>query len=211
MAGDWIKMRTVLQTCPKVVRISSALDADRLRTVGGLHAVWSLFDAHSEDGLLAGYTPEVLDQMIGWPGFAKAMEAVGWIIITPEALELPEFDSHNGQSAKRRAQEADRKRRVRTSAKESAPEADKKRTREEKRREENNKGRFTPPTVQEVSDYCQERGNGIDAESFVDFYTGTNWFRGKTKIKDWKSCVRTWEKNHSGGTPDRQAEYMPSL
>ena len=47
MAGDWIKMRGDLGTHPKVVRIMSALKADRLRVVGGLHAVWSLFDAHS--------------------------------------------------------------------------------------------------------------------------------------------------------------------
>jgi hypothetical protein len=39
MAGDWIQMRVALQTHPKVVRIASALKADRLRVVGGLH--WS--------------------------------------------------------------------------------------------------------------------------------------------------------------------------
>jgi hypothetical protein len=133
MAGDWIKMRTVLQTSPKVVRISSALKADRLRTVGGLHAVWCLFDAHSEDGKLAGYTPEVLDELIGWTGFTRAMEQVSWIIINEDSLCLPGFEAHNGQSAKRRAQETDRKREER---KLSALNADKKRTREEKRRED---------------------------------------------------------------------------
>ena len=61
--------------------------------------------------------------------------------------------------------------------------------------EPNTKGRFTPPSVKEVAQYCQERNNGIDAESFVDYYGSANWFRGKTKIKDWKSCVRTWERN----------------
>ncbi|WP_223271284.1 DnaT-like ssDNA-binding domain-containing protein [Buttiauxella sp. B2] len=46
---------------------------------------------------------------------------------------MPRFEAHNGQSAKRRAQDADRKRNVR---KVSASEEDKKRTREEKRRED---------------------------------------------------------------------------
>jgi hypothetical protein len=131
VAGDWIKMRTVLQTSPKVVRIASALKADRLKTVGGLYAVWCLFDAHSEDGRLSGYTPEVLDEMIGWNGFSRSLEAVSWLTICDEYLELPDFDVHNGQSAKRRAQEADRKREAR---KTSASEADKNGTREEKRR-----------------------------------------------------------------------------
>lgn len=134
MAGDWIKMRSDLFTHPKVVRIASALKADSLRTVGGLMSAWCLFDAHSVDGHLDGYTLEVLDDHLRWPGFAQAMVSVGWLEESPSGgLSLPRFDAHNGQSAKRRAQDADRKREVR---KPSASEADKKRTREEKRREE---------------------------------------------------------------------------
>ena len=30
--------------------------------------------------------------------------------------------------------------------------------------------RFTPPTPEEVTEYCQSRGNGIDGERFVDWY-----------------------------------------
>lgn len=133
MAGDWIKMRSDLFTHPKVVRISSALKADTLRTVGGLMSVWCLFDAHSADGILEGYRLETLDDHLRWPGFAAAMMAVRWLSDDGESLVLPEFDTHNGQSAKRRAQDADRKQAVR---KASASEADKTRTREEKRREE---------------------------------------------------------------------------
>ncbi|WP_216621389.1 hypothetical protein [Cupriavidus necator] len=137
MAGDWIKMRSDLFTHPKVVRITSALKADRLRTVGGLMSVWCLFDVHSVDGKLEGYNCATVDEMIGWQGFAEAMTAVGWLEETPEGLVLPEFETHNGQSAKRRAQDADRKR----SGRASAADADKKRTREEKSREDSK----TPP------------------------------------------------------------------
>lgn len=134
MAGDWIKMRTDLGTSPKVVRMASALKADRFRIVGGLHSAWSLFDSHSADGKMAGYTLDVLDELIGWPGFAAAMVAVEWLDASdPESLVLPEFDTHNGAPAKRRAQDADRKRRDR---KESADKADGKRTRGEERRGE---------------------------------------------------------------------------
>lgn len=51
-----------------------------------------------------------------------------------------------------------------------------------------------PPTVEEVAEYCAERGNGIDAQEFVDFYDSCNWYRGKTKITNWKKCVNTWER-----------------
>lgn len=58
--------------------------------------------------------------------------------------------------------------------------------------------RFVPPTVEEVAAYCRERGNGIDPQAFVDYYTSANWYRGKTKITDWKACVRTWERKEKG-------------
>lgn len=142
MAGDWIKMGKDLLTHPKVVRMSSALRADRLRTVGGLFAVWCLFDTHSADGQLPGYTPEALDELVGFPGISSAMEAVGWLSHDVEGVFLPRFEEHNGQSAKRRAQETDRKRSER---KTSASDADKKRTREEKRREESLSGDAPSP------------------------------------------------------------------
>ena len=137
MAGDWIKMRADLFTHPKVVRMASALKADTLRTVGGLMSVWCLFDAHSVDGHLDGYSIDYLDQHLRWGGFSGAMVSVGWLLVDqPSGLRLPRFDAHNGQSAKRRAQDADRKRAGRTV---SATEADTLRTREEERREEKSK------------------------------------------------------------------------
>jgi hypothetical protein len=54
--------------------------------------------------------------------------------------------------------------------------------------------RFTQPTVDEVKAYCVERGNGIDAEQFVDFYEARGWYIGKNKMKSWKAAVRTWER-----------------
>ena len=54
--------------------------------------------------------------------------------------------------------------------------------------------RFTPPTVEEVRAYCLERGNAVDPERFVDFYASKGWKVGNQGMKDWKACVRTWEK-----------------
>lgn len=141
MAGDWIKMRTDLVTSPKVVRMASVLKADRFRIAGGLLSVWSLFDAHSDDGTLHGYSLETVNELAAWDGFAEAMAAVGWIECDGETLSLPRFDTHNGASAKRRAQDADRKREVR---KASASDADGKRTRGEKRREEKKEQKKEP-------------------------------------------------------------------
>ena len=53
---------------------------------------------------------------------------------------------------------------------------------------------FTPPTVEEVSAYCRERGNAVNAQTFVDFYASKGWKVGNSPMKDWKAAVRTWEK-----------------
>ena len=55
--------------------------------------------------------------------------------------------------------------------------------------------RFVPPTLEEVKEYCLERKNSVDAERFIDYYTSKGWVVGKSKMKDWKAAVRTWEKN----------------
>ena len=54
--------------------------------------------------------------------------------------------------------------------------------------------RFQPPTLEEVSSYCSERNKGVDPNKFIDFYQSKGWMVGKNKMKDWKACVRTWEK-----------------
>ena len=58
----------------------------------------------------------------------------------------------------------------------------------------NKKVRFKKPKLDDVKDYCILRSNNIDAEAFMDFYESKDWKIGKNKMKDWKACVRTWEK-----------------
>lgn len=70
---------------------------------------------------------------------------------------------------------------------------------EDKDKEKHNKpqARFVPPTVDEVKAYCLERQNGIDAQSFIDYYEANGWKQGagRKPIVDWRACVRTWERN----------------
>lgn len=135
--APWIKMRTDLRRHPKVVRMASALSADRYRVIGGLLAVWAVFDEQTEDGFLEGFTPKAMDEEIGWPGFCAAMMGVAWLSFQEQSgLSMPEFGEHNGQSAKRRATDAKRKRDERDADKSpdpvrgaSTPDADKKETR----------------------------------------------------------------------------------
>lgn len=65
--------------------------------------------------------------------------------------------------------------------------------------------RFVPPTVDEVQAYCFERGNNVNAQRFVDYYSSIGWHVGQSKMKDWKAAVRNWEQKDQGGRPAQQA------
>ena len=69
--------------------------------------------------------------------------------------------------------------------------------------------RFTPPTVDEVAAYCGERNNRIDPKTFVDFYASKGWVVGKSKMKDWKAAIRTWEKRDGNSQPERKVNFLP--
>jgi len=63
------------------------------------------------------------------------------------------------------------------------------------------RGKFRPPTFDEVFEYCQERGNDIAASKFIDHFEQVGWVTSRNvKIVDWKACVRTWEHNGDAST-----------
>lgn len=179
-------------------------------TLSSLVTIWGAANEHTSDGVFKNADLSDLDDMAGVPRFGEAMEAVGWAIYDKEenTVTLPNFNEYNTCGRDRSAEKnAERQRKYREKKRLEGEKSNgdsnvtndvTNNDREEKRREENNKGRFTPPSVAEVSAYCRERQNSVDPQSFVDHYESNGWYRGKTKIKDWKACVRTWEKNQSG-------------
>lgn len=54
------------------------------------------------------------------------------------------------------------------------------------------------PTLEEVKQYCEERGNLIDPNEWFDYYSANGWKVGKNTMKDWKACVRYWEQKRKG-------------
>ena len=62
-------------------------------------------------------------------------------------------------------------------------------------------GNFVPPTFDEVAEFCKARQNKVDAEHFINHYQARGWILNNgRKVKDWKSCVITWEKNDKNRT-----------
>lgn len=70
-------------------------------------------------------------------------------------------------------------------------------------------GRFTPPSLEELSEYIKEKGYAVDPEAFIDFYTSKGWKIGKETMKDWKAAVRTWARRDNHTEP-KKPEQKPS-
>lgn len=123
-------------------------------------------------------------------------------ILDDQTIYMAEVDKLIGSEAwsterSRRCRENKRLLQCNTNATRCNEEIEKDKEKETDKEKENKKKdspkRFVPPSFDEVQAYCSERGNGIDAQAFIDFYASKGWMVGKTKMTDWKAAVRTWE------------------
>ena len=68
--------------------------------------------------------------------------------------------------------------------------------------------RFAPPTLEDVKEYVKEKGLKMDAEAFVDHYTMNGWKQANgNAIKDWKAAVRQWARRESDFKPKKESVY----
>ena len=111
---SWIKLRTNLADDPSVWLIAETLDLDPYAVIGRLYAMWAWFDGQATaDHPWVAVTTAALDRRLGCPGWCDACCAAGWLIIEDGRVGIPNFDRHNGQSAKERALAASRSSRYR--------------------------------------------------------------------------------------------------
>ena len=152
MAGDWIKFEVSTSDKPEVWAIADRLGIDADSVVGKLLRVWSWFDQHTQEGNANGnggsvtssvtqnVTKALLDRRVGVSGFCDAMISVGWMEDFGHSVRLPNFDRHNGKTAKTRAMTAKRvaTHKTKTNATSVTSSVSDALPREEKRREEKN-------------------------------------------------------------------------
>ena len=65
--------------------------------------------------------------------------------------------------------------------------------------------RFQKPTIEEIRQYCLEKGYNVDAEQFFNFYESKGWVVGKSPMKNWRAAVCTWNKREKE-IPNRKRE-----
>jgi len=136
MAEEWIKFRKKLIRDGRVVSTARNCNATRVSTLGALVTLWCLADEHCDaQGALCGYTKEDLEKEIGLPGFLSALPN-DWYSEIDGTPQLPNYQQHNGVTAKQRAVTLKRVTRHRKRNASSVSKALPEKRREEKRREE---------------------------------------------------------------------------
>jgi len=120
MAGDWIKVQKDTPDKPEVLAIASRLNIDPDAVTGKLIRVWSWFDTHTTDGNALSVTFAFLDRLTSVTGFAEQMVFCGWLNQNGSMLSLPNFENHNGETAKKRAQSKNRTEKHRSNANSNA-------------------------------------------------------------------------------------------
>ena len=99
----WIKIDHVTPDKPEVALIAARLKIDPDAVVGKLLRLWIWADQNSLDGNAVSVTDSFLDRITHRKGFAAAMRAAGWLDGKNGGVILPNFERHNGQTAKGRA------------------------------------------------------------------------------------------------------------
>lgn len=215
MAGDWIKMEATTPDKPEVFRMAMDLGITPEHVLGCLLRIWVWADQQTINGNAVCVTGVTVDRIACHTNFSQAMRKVGWLSGDDGSLFFPNFDRHNGETAKTRAQSAKRQSHLRKRQSKSNANTvtsvtplplhsnDGDVTREEKRRvlvtapdkPANKRGSvvaqdFSPnETSIRLADEL-----GVDWESELPKFIDHHTHRG-TVGKDWNAGFRTWLNN----------------
>lgn len=111
MRNAWTLIRADLSLDPDVARIACSVGLDEFGVIGRLALLWGW--AADSDGSVPGVGAEFVDRLTCCPGFAQAMEAVGWLACEAAGLVFPNWDRWGSGSARSRAGERLRRSRTR--------------------------------------------------------------------------------------------------
>lgn len=103
MASQWIKVEHVTPDKPEVWKIASATGLSPDAVIGKLLRLWIWADQQSLECHVDGVTFVTLDFLVRHDGFALAMCRAGWLHDNGDgSVTFPNFERHNGETAKSR-------------------------------------------------------------------------------------------------------------
>jgi hypothetical protein len=237
MAGEWIKVEKATPDKPEILRMARELCIDRDAVFGKLILIWMWFDQNSVDGVVDGAVDADVDAVVRMTGFASVMRSVGWLFDKPDdeadptihsthipGLALPNFDRHNGETAKKRALRNDRQAKWRSKSVDVYVDAHvdttsstKASTREEKRREEKIKKEsrratrlpsdWQPSEILKAWAFKERPDLEISTTiaKFVDHWRAAPGSKG-VKL-DWDATFRNWVRGERQGVRIAPPDY----
>jgi uncharacterized phage protein (TIGR02220 family) len=181
----WLKVETHTPDKPEIFDISLQLNITPDDAFGKCFRIWAWFDSHTTNGKSngIGVSWPLLDRLIGVTGFAEAMHLVGWLDGECDDCYIPNFDRHNGESAKTRALTAKRvaKHKANKVTEDALP-------REEKRREDNKEQNLLSSSqancdqVQLANGKSKFKEAAIEVLDFLNLKTGRQFRRVTTTL-----------------------------
>lgn len=103
MGSDWIQWVKGLSKRREVIAVATRLNLDRRIVACLCMEFWEWADDETENGFVAGTTPEFVDGLCGQQGFFAALAEQKWVRTTSAGITLLNWDRHNGESSKLRA------------------------------------------------------------------------------------------------------------
>ena len=123
-----------------------------------------------------------------WDSHQRIRQKVSRFPAPPECTEPPTDDSNMQQVAADRGE-----RRLESESESESNTNPNTNTKKEAR------PRFTPPTLEEVKAYCEERQSSVDPVQFFEYFSEGGWVDSKgNHVKNWKQKLLTWEKYQPG-------------
>lgn len=113
MAGDWIKVEKLTPDKPELMAVARECGCSPGDAFAAWFRLWAYFDSATEDGTVRFMSASDADRLGTLSGLGSAMERTGWLRFDAEGCHVARWSRHNGQSAKRRAVDAERKRQQR--------------------------------------------------------------------------------------------------
>lgn len=173
MSSNWLKIRENIHEDPAILRMAHKLNTRPEHVVGYCVKFWGWVSRNVvpnvslEDGdtcpdlvpdVSSGIVPDVpiesLEAVLNVPGFLALLQEVGWLkcheVDGKSLIVIPKMDRHLSESAKKRALDAEKKRKLRAlkktspSASPARPKSVPQKRGPDKRREDNKEGAPAP-------------------------------------------------------------------